>query len=216
VKSKASSVLDGAEEAVHTDVTHAGRRLAATLARKAMVRGARAARQAALGALERAGGASVETLASRTHRLPIQQSIDVAVPVEIAWEQWMEFEYFPEGAHRAEDVERDGDGLKGHLDGMTERDWRAEIIDERENESFAWQSTEGSDTAGLVTFHELSDRLTRIELTLDVRPTDLVEAASLTFRVADRRAETELRRFKTHVELLDPDIYDELVTSAEQ
>ena len=91
--------------------------------------------------------------------MPIQQSIDVAVPVAVAWEQWMEFAYFPEGSRRAVDVERDGDELHGELDGLASREWQAEVIEERENESFAWQSLEGSDSAGLVTFHELAERL---------------------------------------------------------
>jgi uncharacterized membrane protein len=179
------------------------------MARRLLKRGARKA----VHAISRAGGSGAEALTARVRRLPIQRSIDVAVPLEIAWEQWMEFEYFPEGAHRVNDVERDGDLLRGQLDGATSRDWEAEVIDERENESFAWRSCEGSDSAGLVTFHELSDRLTRIELNLDVVPLDLLEAASLATHLADHRVETELRRFKAHVELLNPDVYEELLSS---
>ena len=165
-------------------------------------------------ALSRAGVAGADALLERVQRMPIQQSIDVAVPCAVAWEQWMEFSYFPEGTHRVVEVERDGDGLRGQLDGLTSRDWEAEIIDERENESFAWRSTTGSDSAGLVTFHELAERLTRIELNLDVRPTDLAEAAGLTVRLADLRVRSELRRFKAHAELLSPDVYDELLGSS--
>jgi uncharacterized membrane protein len=154
-----------------------------------------------------------EALAERAHRLPIQQAIDVAVPLQVAWEQWMEFCYFPEGARRARNVEREGDTLIGELDGAGSREWKAEVIDERENESFAWRSIEGSDSAGLVTFHQLSERLTRIELNLDVRPTHMAEAAALALHVADRRVESELRRFKAHVELLSPDVYDELLSA---
>jgi uncharacterized membrane protein len=85
------------------------------------------------------------------------------------------------------------------------------VIDEREQESFAWRSTEGTDSAGLATFHPLSERLTRIELTLDVRPEDLGEAARLMLHIADRRVEEELRRFKADAELLNPDVYAELL-----
>jgi uncharacterized membrane protein len=149
----------------------------------------------------------------RAHRLPIQRSIDVAVPVDIAWEQWMELRHLPEGGRRLSDVERDGDVLVGRLEGIREREWSAEIIDERAGESFAWRSTEGSDSAGLVTFHELSERLTRIELDLDVRPEDVSEAALLILHLADRRVDSELRRFKADAEFLNPDIYDELLES---
>jgi hypothetical protein len=58
-----------------------------------------------------------------------------------------------------------------------------------------------------VTFHELGDRLTRIELHLDVIPGGVADAVALVLRVADRRAEAELRRFKAQVEALDPDEY---------
>jgi uncharacterized membrane protein len=206
--SSASSLLEGG--GLRRKATKEGLHLAALLARH----GARAGARAAGKAVSRAGAAGAEALLERAQRMPIQQSIDVAVPPEIAWEQWMEFSYFPEGTRRVVDVERDGDTLEGHLDGLTSRDWEAEIIDERECESFAWRTTEGADSAGLVTFHQLAERLTRIELNLDVRPTDLGEAAGLALRLADHRVRSELRRFKAHAELLSPDIYDELLGSS--
>jgi uncharacterized membrane protein len=155
------------------------------------------------------GGAASESLVARARSLPIQRSVDVAVPIDIAWDHWMEFEFLPEGTHRVADVEREDDGhLVGHVRGVhMERDWEAEIVDERIDESFAWHSVGGSDCSGLATFHELGDRLTRIELHVDVIPGGVAEAMALVLRVADRRAEAELRRFKAQVEALDPDEY---------
>jgi uncharacterized membrane protein len=75
---------------------------------------------------------------------------------------------------------------------------------------FAWHSVGGSDASGLATFHRLSDRLTRIELHVDVLPGGLADALALVLRVADRRVDSELRRFKAHVEALDPDEYPPL------
>jgi uncharacterized membrane protein len=143
------------------------------------------------------------------HRfLPIQLSIDVAAPINVAWKEWVTLGSLPEGVHRIEDVERDGDSLFGHTAGPRAADWEAEITDERQDESFAWRSIEGSDCAGLVTFHRLSDRLTRIELDLDVVPTNPSEAMTLALHVAHRRAEADLRRFKAHVEFINPDVYE--------
>jgi uncharacterized membrane protein len=136
--------------------------------------------------------------------LPIQRSVDVAVPIDVAWDEWTRFEYVPEGMHRVQNVERDGDRLTGHVRG---HDWEAEIVDERIDESFAWHSVGGSDCSGLLTFHELSDRLTRMELHVDVIPGGVTDSVELLFHVADRRAEAELRRFKAYVESLDPDQY---------
>jgi uncharacterized membrane protein len=174
----------------------------------------RAGRRAVQGAsrtLQRATADGADELLGRVRRLPIQQSIDVAVPVAVAWEQWLEFEHFPDAIRTVSDVEREGDELTGCIEGLRSREWRAEVLDERECDSFAWRTTEGSDTAGLVTFHELSERLTRIELNLDAHPLDLTEAAGLALHVADRRVQAQLRRFKAQAELLSPDVYDELL-----
>jgi uncharacterized membrane protein len=142
-------------------------------------------------------------------RPPIQVGIDVAVPLEVAWDEWTSFTELTEGVHRIEDVERNGDRLLGRTAGPRSADWEAEIVDERPQESFAWRSVEGSDCAGLATFHRLSDRLTRIELDLDVLPTTPLETLALSLRLADRRAEAELRRFKARVEFINPDVYEQ-------
>jgi uncharacterized membrane protein len=143
-----------------------------------------------------------------SQRLPIQLSIDVAVPIHVAWEQWRSWGSLPEGVHRIQDVERDGDSLLGHTAGPRSVDWEAEIKDEREDESFAWRSVAGTDVAGLATFHRISDRLTRIELDLDVVPTNPSEAVTLALHLAHRHAEADLRRFKAHVEFISPDAYE--------
>jgi uncharacterized membrane protein len=140
--------------------------------------------------------------------LPIQVSIDVAVPLKFAWDEWMGFGSIPEGVHRIEDVEREDNALFGRVAGPRSTDWEAEIVDEREQQSFAWRSVQGTDTAGLVTFHRLSDRLTRIELDLDVLPTNPAEALTMASHMAHRRALADLRRFKAHVEFINPDEYE--------
>ncbi len=136
--------------------------------------------------------------------LPIQEAVEVAVPLEFAWRRWMELGFLPEGVDEVADITRTADGLRGRAEGG---DWSAEILDEREEESFAWRSTAGSDCAGLVTFHRLGERLTRIELTLDVMPRNLAETALLLTHLADRRALRRLRRFKAELEVVSPDVY---------
>jgi len=175
------------------------------MARKTAEKGVDAVRRAADRAAV-AGRSAVET--GLNQRLPIQLSIDVAVPIHVAWEEWRSWGSLPEGVHRIQDVERDGDSLLGHTAGPRSVDWEAEIKDEREDESFAWRSVAGSDVAGLATFHQISERLTRIELDLDVMPTNPAEAFTLASHLAHRRAEADLRRFKAHVEFISPDAYE--------
>ena len=99
-----------------------------------------------------------------------------------------------------ERIERDGpDALTGRLSTRPwPRKWEAEIRDERDCESFAWRSVKGSDCAGLVTFHDLGERLTRLELQLDIVPVRPLEAAQFALRLADARARNELRRYFYH------------------
>jgi uncharacterized membrane protein len=150
----------------------------------------------------------VPQLPEHIRRVPVQRSLDVAVPIEVAFAEWMRLESLPEGAHSVEQIERRGARLLGEINGFGKtREWEAEIRDRRVNESFAWRSTRGSDVAGLITFHSLSERLTRLELELDVVPTHPGEAASLVLHLADRKAEAELRRFKLRVETISPDSY---------
>ncbi len=139
--------------------------------------------------------------------LPVQLSTDIAVPLNFAWKKWMELSFLPEGVDSVVDIERSGEDLSGRLDGEPDGSWAARILDERECESFAWQSTEGSDCAGLVTFHRLSDRLTRIELSLDVVPRSATDAVSLLTHLADWRAVRQMRRFKAELEVISPDAY---------
>jgi uncharacterized membrane protein len=188
---------------------HLARRLAARglkkLAAKMLQAGAETARTAAEHLSE---GLPEMVQRVMTPRVPVQRSIDVAVPIRVAWEEWMALESLPEGAHRVHEIERDGDALYGRLDVSGQPEWRAEVTDEREQESFAWRSLQGSDCAGLITFHQLSDRLTRLELDLDALPTSPTEAVALNTPLAQRRAALELRRFKAHVEFINPDTYE--------
>jgi len=151
------------------------------------------------------------TVVGRARHLPIQVSVDIAVPLQLAYDEWMRLEFLPEGSHTVEQVERDGpDALTGRLNTRPwPRRWEAEIRDERDCESFAWRSVKGSDCAGLVTFHDLGERLTRLELQLDIVPVRPLEAAQFALRLADARARNELRRFKARLETISPDAYGE-------
>jgi uncharacterized membrane protein len=152
-------------------------------------------------------------LAQRLRSVPIQCSIDIAVPLQVAYDQWMELEFLPEGIHTVRRIRRDGDRLRGRIAGaVRERSrWRAEIREERPEESFAWRSLAGSDCLGLLTFHRLAERLTRLELELDVIAENAAQAFELLTHIADRRAEADMRRFKADLERISPDDYSALV-----
>src|SRR5690242_12292770 len=67
----------------------------------------------------------------------------------------------------------------------------------------AWRSTSGPQTIGMVTFHSLSDNLTRIAITVDFQPKGLFEKTASGTRITRRAIRSDLMRFKAFIELED-------------
>jgi uncharacterized membrane protein len=136
-------------------------------------------------------------------RMPIQQSVDVAVPVRQAYDAWTRFEDWPDFMHRLESVQQVDDAtvaFQAKIWGVKKR-FEADILEQRPDQRIEWDVTEGFAHTGVVTFHELSDRLTRIEVTLDIEPDSLVEKASRGMRFVKRAVRGDLHRFKAYIEL---------------
>jgi uncharacterized membrane protein len=136
-------------------------------------------------------------------RMPIQQSVDVAVPIEEAYDQWTRFEDWPEFMHRVDSVQQVDDStvhISTKVWGIT-KEFDAEIVEQRPDERIEWHSEDGLMNSGVVTFHRLAPRLTRIEVTMDVKPDSLVEKAGRGMRFTKRAVRGDLHRFKAYVEM---------------
>ena len=132
----------------------------------------------------------------------IEQSVDVAVPVRTAYDQWTQFEEFPRFMEGVESVtQRDDRHLHwvASFGGAT-REWDAEITEQIPDERVAWMSREGTRNAGVVTFHKLDPDTTRVMLQLEVEPEGLVEQAGDKLGFIKRRASGDLDRFKDYIE----------------
>jgi uncharacterized membrane protein len=132
----------------------------------------------------------------------IEQSIDVAVPVRTAYNQWTQFEEFPRFMEGVEEVRQLDDT---HLHWRTkvggrEKEFDAEITEQRPDERIAWNATRGADQAGVVTFHRVDDSRTRIMLQLEAEPEGAVEKAGDALGVLKRRVKADLERFKEMIE----------------
>jgi uncharacterized membrane protein len=132
----------------------------------------------------------------------IVESIDVDVPVRIAYDQWTQFEEFPrfmEGVKRVEQLNDKTLEWTAKIGGI-ERSWRAEITDQEPDERVAWRSTSGANNAGQVTFQALAPARARVTLELEVEPEGPIESAGDALGFVERQAEEDLRRFKTFIE----------------
>jgi uncharacterized membrane protein len=136
-------------------------------------------------------------------RMPIQQSVEVAVPIKIAYNRWTQFEDWPEFMHRFEGVDQGDDttlSFTVKMWGLTRR-FQAEIVEQRPDERIEWNVTEGPSHTGVVTFHELAPRLTRVEVSLDFDPHGMLEKMARGMRFTKRAVRADLHRFKAIVEL---------------
>jgi uncharacterized membrane protein len=143
--------------------------------------------------------------AGKGRRMPIQQSIDVAVPVETAYNQWTQYEEWPKFMHRVTRVTQEDPctvSFAAKIWGKT-KEFKADIETQRPDERIKWKVAEGITHTGVVTFHELAPRLTRIELELDVDPGSLLEKAARGMRHIKRAARGDLHRFKAFIEMLE-------------
>ena len=132
----------------------------------------------------------------------IIETIEVDVPVRTAYDQWTQFEQFPRFMEGVEKVEQLTDTTlewTARIAGI-ERSWRAEITEQEPDQRVAWQSIGGARNAGVVTFHRLADRRSRVTLQLDVEPTGPVETVGDAVGAVERRVEGDLKRFKEFIE----------------
>jgi uncharacterized membrane protein len=132
----------------------------------------------------------------------IEESIDVNVPVETAYNQWTQFEEFPsfmEGVEEVRQLEDDRLHWVAEIAGQR-REWEAQIDEQHPDERVAWHATGGSTNAGAVTFHRLDDNTTRVMLQLEFEPEGFAEQAGDALGFVRRRATGDLQRFKEYIE----------------
>ncbi len=132
----------------------------------------------------------------------VLQSIDVAVPVSTAYDQWTQFESFPKFMDGVERIDQLTD-TKTHwvtkIAGV-EREFDAEITEQKPDERVAWTTTNGTHQAGVVTFHRIDDNTTRVTLQLDHDPQGFVEKAGDALGIVQRRTKGDLQNFKKFIE----------------
>ncbi|MFI5483741.1 SRPBCC family protein [Streptomyces rubiginosohelvolus] len=133
----------------------------------------------------------------------VEESIEVNVPVSAAYNQWTQFESFPqfmEGVERIEQRTQTLTHWKTKIAGV-EREFDAEITEQIPDERVAWTSVGGeAKQAGVVTFHYIDDTTTKIMLQLDHDPEGLAETVGDKFGFVKRQATGDLKRFKQFIE----------------
>jgi uncharacterized membrane protein len=132
----------------------------------------------------------------------VTESVDVAVPVRTAYNQWTQFEEFPrfmEGVTEIRQIDDKTTHWKTEIGGV-KREFDAKITEQLPDERVAWTSTGGSKQAGVITFHRLDETHTRVTAQIDFEPEGMVEQAGDKLGIVDRRIKGDMKRFKTFIE----------------
>jgi uncharacterized membrane protein len=132
----------------------------------------------------------------------VTESVDVAVPVRTAYNQWTQFEEFPMFMEGVEEVQQLGDTqLKWVAEVAGKRqEWTAQIVEQLPDQQIAWNAIEGKGNSGVVSFEPLGADETRITVQLDWQPEGVTENVGAALGLDDRQVSRDLDRFKDLIE----------------
>ena len=132
----------------------------------------------------------------------VTKSLTVNVPVHTAYNQWTQFESFPqfmEGVEQVQQLDEKRLHWKAKIGGKSV-EWDAEIAEQIPDQRIAWRNTSGTANAGAVDFHRVSDNQTEITLVIETEPHGLVETVGDALGFLDRQVEGDLEKFKGFIE----------------
>ncbi|MEU4392508.1 SRPBCC family protein [Kribbella sp. NPDC023855] len=130
------------------------------------------------------------------------ESVDVEAPITAVYNQWTQFETFPqfmEGVEEVRQLDPTHTHWKTNIAGVT-REFDATITEQHPEERVAWKSDTEPRHAGVVTFHRLDDTKTRVTAQMDFEPEGLAEKVGDKAGLVSRRVKGDLERFKEFIE----------------
>lgn len=138
----------------------------------------------------------------KSKSVTIVEDIDVGVPVREAYDQWTQFQEFSSFAKGVVSVEKADDTTSNWKVKVAKstRSWKANVTEQVPDERITW-TTEGAKgtVKGVVTFHALTDDLTRVLLVLEYFPKGLFEKTGNIWRAQGRRARLDLKLYRKFI-----------------
>jgi uncharacterized membrane protein len=132
----------------------------------------------------------------------VEDTIEVDVPVQTAYNQFTQFEDFPEFMDSVIQIRQLDDT---HLEWRArvagkEECWQSEITHQMPDKRIAWRSTSGPPNWGEASFEPLSDRRTRVNLRMSYRPPGLLEKVGDALGAVEMELSRNLQNFKRFIE----------------
>jgi uncharacterized membrane protein len=132
----------------------------------------------------------------------IEESIEIQVPVTTAYNQWTQFESFPEFMDGIERVEQRDDTRLHWVAkiGGDKREWDAEITEQHPDHRVAWEAIDQEGPNGVVTFHKLDEGHTKVMVQMAYEPEGVKESIGSFVGLDSHRVKNDLESFKEFIE----------------
>ena len=132
----------------------------------------------------------------------VEKTVVVEAPLSTVYNQWTQFEEFPEFMGGVEKVTQLGDDrLEWVVEmGGVRRQWIAKVLEQVPDRKVAWAAVEGATNAGAVTFAEVGPTQTEVHLTMEFEPEGFLETVADMLHIIGTQAEDDLDNFKRFIE----------------
>ncbi|QPP09655.1 SRPBCC family protein [Streptomyces bathyalis] len=138
----------------------------------------------------------------KSKSVTIVEDIDVGVPVREAYDQWTQFQEFSSFAKGVVSVEKSDDTSSNWKVKVAKstRSLKANVTEQIPDERISWTTDGAKGTVkGVVTFHKITDNLTRVLLVLEYFPGGFFEKTGNIWRAQGRRARLDLKLYRKFI-----------------
>jgi uncharacterized membrane protein len=135
-------------------------------------------------------------------RTTIEEEIEVGVPVTTAYNQWTQFEEFPSFMEGVDEVTQLDDTLLHWAATVAGKhaEWDAKIIEQEPDRRITWESIDGKETRGTVSFQPAGADRSRVRLQMSYLPEGVSEKVGSAIGLDNRRVRSDLERFRELLE----------------
>jgi uncharacterized membrane protein len=132
----------------------------------------------------------------------LHKSIEIDVPVRVAYGQWTQFEEFPSFMENIEEVRQLDDKhlhWRAAISGK-EKEWDTEITEQVPDQRIAWRSIGGAKNHGVVMFEPVGADRTRMTVDVEYQPETTMEKVGDMLGMVSSNVEEDLENFKDFIE----------------
>ncbi|HYE34254.1 SRPBCC family protein [Methylocaldum sp.] len=132
----------------------------------------------------------------------LHKSIEIDVLVQVAYNQWTQYEEFPAFMENVREVRR-VDDTHLHWRGMIAGkplEWDTEIVEQVPEKRIAWRNPAAPDNHGVIMFESLNKGRARVTLDVEYQPESVEEKIGDLLGIMEANLEDDLQHFKEFVE----------------